>query len=135
MNRRNTHPAIRLARRGLALSLAIGLVAGCNSDDPDEATQEVHLKYSWVVMGAGNTAIARVATDYHRGNVNIATMPYKRRRGMRPALEEPDVEDIVAFLRTLTDAQFSGGRWQGLRGGPKKHAENGNPVASVRRLS
>lgn len=42
----------------------------------------------------------------HLGNVNVATMPYNRRKGMRPALDDADVDAIVAFLRTLTDAPF-----------------------------
>jgi len=42
----------------------------------------------------------------HLGNVNVATMPYNRRKGMKPALEDADIDAIVAFLRTLTDAPF-----------------------------
>ncbi|WP_229503884.1 cytochrome-c peroxidase [Massilia putida] len=42
----------------------------------------------------------------HQGNVNVATMPYNRRKGMRPALDDADIDAIVAFLRTLTDAPF-----------------------------
>ncbi|PQP01222.1 cytochrome B6 [Massilia phosphatilytica] len=42
----------------------------------------------------------------HIGNVNVATMPYNRRKGMKPALDEADIDAIVAFLRTLTDAPF-----------------------------
>lgn len=42
----------------------------------------------------------------HRGNVNVATMPYNRRKGMKPALDDADIDAIVAFLRTLTDAPF-----------------------------
>jgi cytochrome c peroxidase len=42
----------------------------------------------------------------HVGNVNVATMPYNRRKGMKPALDDADVDAIVAFLRTLTDAPF-----------------------------
>jgi hypothetical protein len=41
-----------------------------------------------------------------RGNVNVATMPYNRRKGMKPALDDGDIDAIVAFLRTLTDAPF-----------------------------
>ncbi|GAA4687555.1 hypothetical protein GCM10025794_23950 [Massilia kyonggiensis] len=42
----------------------------------------------------------------HIGNVNVATMPYNRRKGMKPALDDADIDAIVAFLRTLTDAPF-----------------------------
>jgi cytochrome c peroxidase len=42
----------------------------------------------------------------HIGNVNVATMPYNRRKGMKPALDDAGIDAIVAFLRTLTDAPF-----------------------------
>jgi cytochrome c peroxidase len=42
----------------------------------------------------------------HIGNVNVATMPYNRRKGMQPALDDADIDAIVAFLDTLTDAPF-----------------------------
>jgi len=42
----------------------------------------------------------------HLGNVNVATMPYNRRKGMKPALDDADIDAIVAFLQTLTDAPF-----------------------------
>ncbi|MFK3740666.1 cytochrome-c peroxidase [Massilia sp. TN1-12] len=42
----------------------------------------------------------------HRGNVNAATLPYNRVKGMRPALDDAEIDAIVAFLRTLTDAPW-----------------------------
>jgi cytochrome c peroxidase len=42
----------------------------------------------------------------HRANVNVATLPLNRRQGMRPALDDADIDAIVAFLQTLTDAPF-----------------------------
>jgi cytochrome c peroxidase len=41
-----------------------------------------------------------------RDQVNVNSIPYNRREGDAPALDEADVDAIVAFLRTLTDAQF-----------------------------
>ncbi len=38
-----------------------------------------------------------------RGNVDLDTRPYHRRPGQRPALSDEEVDDIVAFLQTLTD--------------------------------
>lgn len=38
-----------------------------------------------------------------RANVDLETRPYHRRPGQRPALSEEDIDDIVAFLHTLTD--------------------------------
>lgn len=42
----------------------------------------------------------------YRGNVNINSVPYNRREGSTPALSESDVDDLVAFLKTLTDAAY-----------------------------
>ncbi|MFT4045439.1 MAG: cytochrome c peroxidase [Solimonas sp.] len=41
-----------------------------------------------------------------RVNVNVNAVPYNRREGASPALDERDVDAIVAFLRTLTDAPY-----------------------------
>ena len=38
-----------------------------------------------------------------RGNVNTTEVPYNRRLGETPALTDSEVQDVVAFLRTLTD--------------------------------
>jgi cytochrome c peroxidase len=38
-----------------------------------------------------------------RGNVDLDTRPYHRRPGQRPALNDEEIDDIVAFLHTLTD--------------------------------
>lgn len=38
-----------------------------------------------------------------RGNVDVIDAPMDRKAGDKPALTEADVQDIVAFLRTLTD--------------------------------
>ena len=38
-----------------------------------------------------------------RANVDLDTRPYHRRPGQRPALSDEDIDDIVAFLHTLTD--------------------------------
>jgi hypothetical protein len=39
----------------------------------------------------------------HRANVNTIATPYNRPVGSKPALDEGDIDAIVAFLRTLTD--------------------------------
>jgi len=46
----------------------------------------------------------------YRGNVNTATLPYNRRKGMQPALSDAEIDAIVAFLRTLTDTPWAGPR-------------------------
>ena len=40
--------------------------------------------------------------DFH-GNVNTAEKPYDRKPGEQPALDEAEIADLVAFLKTLTD--------------------------------
>jgi cytochrome c peroxidase len=40
--------------------------------------------------------------EYH-GNVNTTEVPYNRRLGDAPALTDAEVDDVVAFLRTLSD--------------------------------
>jgi cytochrome c peroxidase len=40
----------------------------------------------------------------YRGNVNVTESPYNRRAGDPPALTDAEIDAIVAFLQTLTDA-------------------------------
>lgn len=40
--------------------------------------------------------------QYH-ANVNVETPPYQRQPGQRPQLNDEEIDDIVVFLRTLTD--------------------------------
>jgi cytochrome c peroxidase len=42
----------------------------------------------------------------YRDNVNDRVAPYDRRPGDPPALDEGEIDAIVAFLETLTDAQY-----------------------------
>jgi cytochrome c peroxidase len=39
----------------------------------------------------------------HHANVDVELPPYNRRPGQRPNLNDEEIDDIVAFLRTLTD--------------------------------
>jgi cytochrome c peroxidase len=39
----------------------------------------------------------------YRGNVNTTEAPYNRRPGDAPALDEAEIDDLIAFLGTLTD--------------------------------
>jgi cytochrome c peroxidase len=38
-----------------------------------------------------------------RANVDVADAPFDRKRGETPALDDNEIRDIVAFLKTLTD--------------------------------
>jgi cytochrome c peroxidase len=42
----------------------------------------------------------------YRGNVNVSSLPYNRREGVAPAYDDGDIDAIVAFLETLTDAPY-----------------------------
>jgi cytochrome c peroxidase len=44
--------------------------------------------------------------DRYRGNVNSTSFPYNRHEGAPPAMDDADIDAIVAFLETLTDAQY-----------------------------
>jgi cytochrome c peroxidase len=37
------------------------------------------------------------------GNVNTVEVPYNRHPGDLPALDETEIQDVLAFLQTLTD--------------------------------
>ena len=39
----------------------------------------------------------------YRANVNTSEVPYNRRLGDAPALSDAEIDDVIAFLRTLTD--------------------------------
>jgi cytochrome c peroxidase len=41
-----------------------------------------------------------------RGNVNVMSLPYNRAEGAVPALDDEDIDAIVAFLQTLTDEPY-----------------------------
>ena len=42
-----------------------------------------------------------------RGRVNVSSPPYGRRVGDPPALTDAEIDAIVAFLGTLTDAAYA----------------------------
>jgi len=42
----------------------------------------------------------------YRGRVNVTSPPYNRKAGDPPALDDREIDAIVAFLRTLTDARY-----------------------------
>jgi len=51
----------------------------------------------------GNPILYNDLPDTQRGNVNVTEVPYNRQRGDAPFLDEPEIQDVIAFLRTLTD--------------------------------
>lgn len=46
----------------------------------------------------------------HRVNVDISDAPFNGHRGDKPALNDQEIKDVVAFLRTLTDNYQDAGR-------------------------
>ncbi|MBN8757357.1 MULTISPECIES: cytochrome-c peroxidase [Variovorax] len=42
----------------------------------------------------------------YRGNINVNSTPMNRRPGLPPALTDAEIDDISAFLGTLTDARY-----------------------------
>ncbi len=53
---------------------------------------------------------ARIFDDVpaaYRGNINVNSTPMNRRPGTPPALTDAEIDDIVAFLGTLTDARYA----------------------------
>lgn len=44
--------------------------------------------------------------DRYRGNVNTLSFPYNRHEGDAPAMDDADIDAIVAFLETLTDEPY-----------------------------
>lgn len=44
--------------------------------------------------------------DRYRLNANTLSLPYNRREGDAPAMDDADIDAIVAFLETLTDAPY-----------------------------
>jgi cytochrome c peroxidase len=45
----------------------------------------------------------------YRRNVDTADAPFNRHPGDRPALDSREIQDVIAFLRTLTDGYRAGG--------------------------
>jgi cytochrome c peroxidase len=39
----------------------------------------------------------------YKGNVNTSEAPYNRNAGDAPALTDAEIDDIIAFLQTLSD--------------------------------
>ncbi len=39
----------------------------------------------------------------YKGNIDVADAPFDRKRGDKPALDDAEIADVIAFLNTLTD--------------------------------
>ncbi|WP_408596127.1 cytochrome-c peroxidase [Limnohabitans sp.] len=55
----------------------------------------------------GNVDVYNDLPSLLRGNVNVTEAPYNRPRGQSAALNDSEIDDMVAFLGTLTDGFFA----------------------------
>jgi cytochrome c peroxidase len=53
---------------------------------------------------AGKTVKYNDLPPQYRANVDVVDAPFNRHRGDAPALNAAEIEDMIAFLKTLTDA-------------------------------
>lgn len=58
----------------------------------------------WYPLGSNNLPdkFNDLPVEFH-GNVNTTEVPYNRHEGEAPALSDSEIDDVVAFLNTLTD--------------------------------
>jgi cytochrome c peroxidase len=55
----------------------------------------------------GNLVVYNDMPSLLRGNVNVTEAPYNRTRGQAAALGDAEIDDVLAFLATLTDGFFA----------------------------
>ena len=91
-SQRGGSPAVHAQRRVLEASRRRGLL--CDALDEPRAL---------VSRTAPRSTTCPVAI---RGNVNHVSLPYNRREGDPPAIDDADIDAIVAFLQTLTDEPY-----------------------------
>jgi cytochrome c peroxidase len=65
--------------------------------------RDIHPEKFYPLDGAGAVVKFDDLPPAHRGNVNTAEVPYERQPGDAPALSDAEVDDVIAFLRTLSD--------------------------------
>ena len=78
----------RLACPIIAMTL---ILAGCSAPNGNAGTSS-----------SSQSATLSTAAQ-NQANVNSTEVPYNRRPGAIPALGDADIEDVIAFLNTLTD--------------------------------
>jgi cytochrome c peroxidase len=60
----------------------------------------------WYPLGPGGAGKFDDVPPRYRANVNVSSLPYNRAAGDKPALDDEDIDAIVAFLGTLTDKEY-----------------------------
>jgi cytochrome c peroxidase len=66
-------------------------------------TRDINPELWYPPDGSGNVVIFDDMPDQYKINVNITEPPYDRRPGDLPALTDAEIDQVVAFLNTLTD--------------------------------
>lgn len=69
------------------------------------ATRDVTPERWYPMKPDGSVAKFNDLPDRYHGNVNTGEVPYDRKPGELPRLNDQEIDDIVAFLETLTDPQ------------------------------
>ncbi|HEY2559521.1 MAG TPA: cytochrome c peroxidase [Caldimonas sp.] len=65
--------------------------------------RDTHPERFYPVDGAGGVAKFDDLPPAYRVNVNTTEAPYNRRPGEAPALSDSEIDDVIAFLKTLSD--------------------------------
>jgi cytochrome c peroxidase len=58
----------------------------------------------WYPREGGRPARFDDLPAQYRRNVNVSDAPLNRSRGQQPALDEPEIDEVLAFLQTLNDS-------------------------------
>jgi cytochrome c peroxidase len=70
------------------------------------ATRDTHPERWYPKRDGAAAKYDDLPKEFH-DNVNVKEVPYDRKPGQKPRLDEKEIDAIVVFLRTLTDRQFS----------------------------
>jgi cytochrome c peroxidase len=62
----------------------------------------------WYPKVKGKVVMFDDLPEAQRINVNTRIVPYDRKKGQAPALNDAELADLEAFLDTLTDADAAG---------------------------
>jgi cytochrome c peroxidase len=65
-------------------------------------TRDTHPQSWYPVVQGKVQKFNDLPKPYHK-NVNVQESPYDRKLGQKPALSDQEIDDVVAFLHTLTD--------------------------------
>lgn len=67
------------------------------------AERDIHPEKFYPLKSDGRPALYNDLPDEYHANIDHRDPPFDRRTGDRPALDQQEIQDIIAFLRTLND--------------------------------